>query len=630
MSPLLRKLLACGLSGTAAFAQLASIEPVRPTGRIYQRPYLPADIPPVRATNNSDRLRGLIRGGKLYLTAQDAIALAIENNIDVEIARYSPITLAWRLERAEAGGALPGVQSTASQASAVTSGQGVQGSQSAAGVSNGGGGGGARGQGNATVSQVGPVTANLDPTIQETTTFGHKNIPQPNVVQSVTPVLVQTQRSYSGSYQQGFLTGGNITVRYQDSFLNENAASNRLNPSNALSLSVSLQHNLLRGRGTALNARNITVARANLQNANLNFRSQITGVVVNVLNAYYGLASDYDDMRAKQEALAAARKFYEETRVRLDLGALAALDITSAQNLIAGSIQTVVSSESAVRQRELRLKNLISRVGLGDPLLEGLQIVPLDHIEVPATDDAAPLAELVTKALANRPDVLSTQASLANSELSAIGTRNGLLPSAQVFATQSHSGLAGTPKVVGGKSADPYFDGGTGTALGQVFRRNFPTENIGVFGSVQLKNGQAQADFAIEQLQLRQQQLNAAKDRNQVQVDVANALVAIRQARVRYEAAVQRRILSEQLLDAETRKFGLGASTPLFVILQQRDLATAHAAELGAMSTWQSARINLDQMTGDTLQANKVAIAEARNGTISHTSALPGKLPETR
>lgn len=629
MSPLFRKVLAVGLSGSALWAQQASIEPVRPVGRIYKRPYLPAEVPPVRI-GNSERLRGLIRGGKLYITAQDAIAVALENNIDVEVARYSPITLAWRLERAEAGGALPGVQSTAGQASAVTSGQGVLGSQSAAGVNNGGGGGGARGGGNTTVSQVGPVTANLDPTLQETTTFGYRNVPQPNVVQSVASVLVQNQRSYSGSFQQGFLTGGNVTVRFQNSFLSENAASNRLNPSNALNLSVTLQHNLLRGRGTALNARNITVARANLDNADLSFRSQIAGVVVNVTNAYYGLASDYDDMRAKQEALEAARKFYLEARQRLDLGALAALDVTSAQNLIASSVQIVVASESAVRQRELRLTNLLSRAGLGDPLLDSIQIVPLDHINIPAADEVAPLPELVRKALANRTDLLSTQASLANSEVSAIGTRNGLLPSVQVFVGQTQSGLAGTPRVVGGRAADSYFDGGVGTALGQIARRNFPTENIGAFGSFQLKNGQAQADYAIEQLQFRQQQLNAVKDRNQVQVDVANAVVALRQARARYEAAAQRRILNQQLLDGETRKFSLGASTPLAVIIQQRDLATANAGELAAISAWQAARINLDQVTGDTLEVNHVALAEAKAGVFSRLSSLPAVLPEAR
>ncbi len=629
MNAAIRKAVALTLClaapGPLAFAQQAnqtSIQPVRPEGRFYKRPYTPADVPPVRS-GNSDRLRSLIRGGKLYLTAQDAIALALENNIDVEVARYAPLTLEWRLERAEAGGALPGVTSGATQAAAVTSGQGVLGSQSAAGVNNGGGNGGARGQGNATVSQVGPVTANLDPSLQETTTFGHRSVPQPNVVQSATPVLVQGLRSWSGTYQQGFLTGGNITVKYSNSYLNENAKSNRLNPSDASSLSVSIQQNLLRGRGIALNARNITVARTNLRMSDLNFRSQVTGVVINVLSAYYGLASDYDDMRAKQDALEAARKFFEEAKLRLNLGALASLDIATAQNLIAGSLQTVLASQATLLQRELRLKNLISRAGIGDPLLQAVQIVPLDHIVIPAADDLPPVRDLVRKALDKRADILAAQVSLENAEVSAIGTRNGLLPAVQVFAGQTQSGLAGTPRIVNGVAADPYFRGGVGTALGQVLRRNFPTENIGAFGSLQIHNDQAQADFAIEQLQLRQQQLNAVKERNQVQVDISNAVVALRQARARYDAAVQNRILSQQLLEAETKKFSLGASTPFLVILQQRDLATAQASELASMTTWENARLNLDQMTGDTLDSSHVVLAEAHSGVVARVSVLP-------
>ena len=119
------------------FAQQASIDPVRPVGRIYKRPYMEATVPPVRLTN-SQRLQSLIRAGRLYLSPRDAVALALENNIDIEVARYNPISLAWQLERSEAGGALPGVPSGASQASSVTSGQGVQGSQASAGVGGGG------------------------------------------------------------------------------------------------------------------------------------------------------------------------------------------------------------------------------------------------------------------------------------------------------------------------------------------------------------------------------------------------------------------------------------------------------------------------------------------------------------
>ncbi len=251
------------------WAQQVSIEPIRPRAPFIVRPYRAPEVPPIRA-GNSERLRALVRAGALYLTAQDAIALALENDIDLEVARYNPLISASQLQRAEAGGALPGVPSGASQAGSVASGQGVVGSQAAAGVSGGGGAGGASRTSNATITQVGPVTQTLDPAFQETTVFSHTSQPQANVVQSLTTVLVSNTKVFNASVQQGFLSGGSVTVNYTDHYLRENAPSDLLNPSVAPSLSLSFQHNLLRGFGVAVNARNITVSKMNLKTTDLN------------------------------------------------------------------------------------------------------------------------------------------------------------------------------------------------------------------------------------------------------------------------------------------------------------------------------------------------------------------------
>ena len=466
--------------------------------------------------------------------------------------------LAWRVERAEAGGALPGVPSGASQTASVASGQGVQGSEVAAGLGNIGAGNNNKGPLNATVVQVGPVTANLDPSIQETTTFSHKTTPQPLLSLSLVSSLVQGQRVNTASYQQGFLFGGGLNVSYTDHYLSENAPTDVLNPSVASSLSVSFQQNLLQGLGVAVNARTITVAKMNLGMSDLNFKAQVSGTVANVLSAYYALAAEYDDVKAKQDAVDTAQRFYDESVKRLDLGALAALDVTTARNQIAGAQQNLVNSQAALDQQELQLKNLISRTGPGEALIADVRIVPLDHIIVPPGDDLPAIRELAHRALANRPDLLVEQENARAAAISALGTVNGLLPSAQVFTTASNQGLGGTPQVTPfGQTANPYFRGAAATAFAQIARRDFPSENIGVFGSIQIYDRQAEADYGIDQLQLRQQQLTTARDLNQAQVDVTNAVVALRQARARYEAAVQSRVLEQQLLDAEQRKFAL-------------------------------------------------------------------------
>ena len=252
-------------------------------------------------------------------------------------------------------------------------------------------------------------------------------------------------------------------------------------------------------------------------------------------------------------------------------------------------------------------------------------MIPLDRIEVPEADNLPDLKALVARATEDRSDLASAKANVTSAEISAVGTKNGVLPSLVAIGGESQSGLSGQVGPLPG--ADPYFLGGIGNALGQTFRRNFPTERIGAFFQAPIGNRQAQADYGIDQLSLRQTQLSTQKQLNQVSVDMLNSLVALRQARARYQAAVQNRTLQEQLLDSEQKKFMLGASTPYNVIQQQRDLATAHSTEIAAEVAYATARISLDQSLGDTLEANHISIDDAKSGVVPRASSLPAVLP---
>jgi outer membrane protein len=318
----------------------------------------------------------------------------------------------------------------------------------------------------------------------------------------------------------------------------------------------------------------------------------------------------------------------------VNIGSVAPTDLINAQSQAVISQQAVVDSEVSLRQQEVALKNLLSRTGLADSGLMAARVVPLDPIQIPPREELPMVDAMVMQALANRSDLAAEAATDRASEVSSLGTRNGVLPNLQVFGAESHAGLAGVPRLVGSRgqveTADPYFVGGIGTALGQIFRRDFPTERIGAFYQAPIGNRQALADQAIDQLQLRQSQLNTRKDRNQVEVDVRNYVVALQQARSRYDAAVQNRQLQQELLDAEQKRFRLGASTPYNVTLQQRDLITAQSVEVGALDSYSSARIALDQTLGVTLEANHVSIGEARSGRVERRPVLPAELPEPR
>ncbi|HEX5228506.1 MAG TPA: TolC family protein [Bryobacteraceae bacterium] len=588
----------------------------RPHGIWFVRPYRAATAPPISLTN-SDHLHSLIRAGKLYLTVQDAIALAIENNLDLEVDRYGPLQAQWSLQRAQGGGPLRGVTNGSSLVNQATSGQGVVGSENSLGLGSNASTGGTN-TGGATISQIGPVTQNLDPVFQNATSFSHVTSPQPTTVVSQVDALVGTHHIINSFVQQGLLTGGFVQVSMNESYLKENAPTDYLNPSVAPVAQVYINHNLLNGFGTAVNGRFIRVAEKNVRAAQETFRSQLLNAVASVLNLYWDLVTDDEDLAVRQRAADQAQKFYDDTRRQIELGVLPRFEASRAQSNAAGARQLLALAQAMVQQQQNLLKNAISRNGLEDELLDAAEVVPLDHIEVPAQDNLPPLRELVAKALAGRPDVALDQINDESAEISALGTANGLLPSLRASAKVSAAGLSGMatpPVVIQGQSltADKYYVGGLGNALGQVFRDNFPSRSAGALFAATFHNRIAQGDYGVEQLQLRQSNLLERRNRNQMVVDISNQMVALRQARARYSQAVDSRQLQEQLLEKSQQSFSFGGATISDVETAQSAVVTAQETEVSTRSAFSHARIALDQVLGQTLEVNHVSVDPALN-----------------
>lgn len=681
--PLLKSIsiaLCATLLGPLSWAQDQPLAPVKPSGSILVRPYKPAFIPPL-PTSNSGRFTPLIRGGKLYLTVQDAIALALENNIDIEAARYNPLVDQWNLERDEGGGSLPGVPSGQTFTSSVASGQGVSGSQAAAGVSTSGSSQTNNNALGATISQIGPVTPPLDPVAQYQVGFQHRSLLSSDEVVAGLYNVVDNSRVYSATLSEGVITGGQVSLNYRESYLNENSPLDTPNPTYAPQISFTLQHNLLQGFGTAVNSRFITAAKATLKADDLNFKGEVISVIANVITLYYGLAADYQDARAKETALQVAQQFYENNQKEVQLGAMAPLDVTTAEAQVASSQQDLVVSQTNLEQQQVDLKNALSRNGLEDREIANVEIIPLDHIVVPEQDNLPPLKNLILTALQNRTDIAAQKITLSNAEISALGTKNALLPQLVALVTARAQGIAGPYKLGMVPNALPVsnssgsttsttpvstssssgasaasgtsvslpagavacpsgtapgtlcfppignYVGGINNALSQVFKLDFPNEQGGAYFQAPLRNRVAQADYGIDQLTLRQTALQNQQSLNQLVVDVSNGIVGVQQARVRYLSAVKSRVLEQQLLDAEQKKFSLGASTTFLVVQQQRDLATAQSAEIAALVAYSNARVALDQTLGTTLETNHVSIQEAVSGRVARPSSLPGTLP---
>ena len=617
------------ISVSCVAAVLCAETPVRvdkPTGSIVLRPYEAAVVPPPRLENTT-RIHELVRAGQLYLTVQDAIAIALENNLDLAVDRYGPLISQWQAQRAEAGGPLRGVTTGNTLVNQVTSGQGVVGSQVAAGLSNSSGNGGGNG-GGAIVSQIGPVTANLDPVLQNATGFSHTTQPQPNTLQSQTSALVDTRHIYNTFVQQGLLSGGYFQAALNESYLKENTPTDILNPSVYPVMQFYARHNFLQGFGTGVNNRFIRVARKNVTAADETFRSQLLNLVAKVLNLYWDLVSDIEDLKARQHALEFAQKFYTDTKKEIEIGAIARVEVYRAEAEYTTRQREMAIAEATVKQQENLLKDALSRNGLADLELDAATIVPLDHIQIPPSDDLPPIRELVQRAISKRPDVALSLINDQSAQISALGTENGLLPQLQAITAISANGLAGTnvPQP-GGIGADKKFVGGLGTALGQIFGFDYFGRRAAVVFQGSINNRIAQGDYGVEQLQLRQGDLLSQRSRNQLMVDVANQVVALRQARSRYSVAVETRALNEQLLAKEQQRFSLGSSTIENVIAVQRTLATAQQAEVAAMATYSRARVSLDQVLGETLEKNNVSIDEALTGEVRLPSSTALQIP---
>jgi outer membrane protein len=589
------------------------------------RPYESKYVPPV-SVSNSTRIDSLMRAGKLYLSLQDSIALALENNLDVEIERYGFSLADADLLRAKSGAAIQGIQTN------VLPGVPAGGQQLLGSVSSGLAAGGA-------ASPLG-AGQSFDPVIISNVNFGHTTAPQSNTITSGTPALVTENTTANFGVSQSFVTGGTATLSFNNTDALQNSFRSSVNPVTNSFLDLTYTQPLLQGFGIALNNRTIRIAKNNLRAADLVFRQQLTNTVSNVVSLYWNLVAAVSAVEVRKQAVSVSQKLYDDNKKQVEIGTLAPIEIVRAEAQLAQNEQALVAAQATVSQLETVLKSAISRNGLASPTLTDATIIATDPIRIPEVEAIQPVQDLVSKALDDRPDLAQSRIQINNAEIALTGTRSALLPTLNLVGDVRNTALAGAQNTVVGPVssvtgtvqnppiADPFFVGGYGTVLSQIFSRNFPTYTLGFSLNIPLKNRAAQANMVTASLNLRQNQLQIQRLINQIRVDVQNALIALQNARAQYQAAVKQRILQEQTLDADQKKLALGATTVYQVIQDQRDLTTAGFAEVSAQAAYMTARVQLDVATGEVLQANRVEFDEAKKGSVARPpSTVPAVEP---
>ncbi len=606
----------------------------------FTRPYTPRKYSPVDFSN-SHRLESLMRAGRIYLSLQEAIALALENNLDIEYARYGPRIADSDILRASAGQLLRNNSGTGiSSGPSSAGGGGVLAGANLLGSGGGGGGGG----GNSgilsgfTIQAAGTTIPNLDPVVFASGNSGHSTSPLASQFVTGTNFLVSERKTFNYGIQQGFLTGTTATLGWNNSILRQNSPNNDFNPSTTSAFGFSFRQKLLQGWGRSLNARQITIAKNNRVASDLVFRSQVIATIANVVNLYFDLVTFNEILDVRKQALALNQKLYQDNRRRVQIGTLAPIEIVQAEAEVAASQQEATNAETQVEQQEQILKNVLSRTGVDSLMIAEARIVPTTKTHLADSEAIEPIQDLVAKAMIARPELEQNRIAIENSRLAIKGTKSALLPSLDLTADLSNNALSGQVNTVpfvnptgspsnlvrtrDPNSVNQFFLGGYGTAVGQLLRRNFPDYSIGFSLNIPLRNRAAQADLANVELDLRRQEIRDRQQRNEIRLNVLNAMIALKQARTAYETSVKARSLREQTLNAERKKYTLGASSLLNVIIAQRDLAAGQLAEVSALSTYARAKNQLDFVTGQTLQAHEVKIEEARTGMVSTPAAL--------
>jgi len=598
-------------------------------------PYTALNLPQVRL-GNTPQLNQLLRDGKIYLSLADAVTLALENNYDIEIARINLDIADTDILRTKAGGTLRGVSTglvantLGGTTSTITGGGGPGGTSSAVG----GGAAGAQGIVLST-NGGGPAVMNLDPAFTGTVQYEDANSQQPTTFITGTDTLKQTTGTYNFGYQQGFETGTLFNFTFNNSRTTTNSIRSNFSPQLNSQFQAKVTQHLLQGFGWGINGRFMLQARNDRRITDSAFRQQLLYTVTQVENIYWGLVSAYEDEQAKERALTQSTQLTSDNRRQLEIGTLAPLDVVNSDAAVATDKQALVASQTNLEYQQLLMKQAIAR-NLNDPQLSSAPVIPTDRVSLdrlPEEDTA--IEELVRQAYANNPQIEQATLNMKNNEITIKAFKNGLLPTVDAYAFYGGSALGGAQNPVlqcsnsTGTATAPCPPGtvtnsGLNDVFGNTFNGRYPDTGVGVNINIPLRNRVAQADQARSQMEYRQSQMRLQQLYTQTRIQVINAQYAITNDRAQVQAAQASRDFAAQSLDAEQKKYKLGASTTALVLQQQRNLAIADNTLISATAAYAKDRVALGQLLSNLLDKYGINIVDAATGNISHPLAVPG------
>jgi outer membrane protein TolC len=594
--------------------------------------YSPDEVPePVLA--NSPRLDRLIRDGKLYLSLKDAIDLALENNLDLAIARYNLPIANTDILRTQAGGFFRGVNTGVVQG---TPGGGVGGfgtgapGAGAGGTTSGAGGAGAGASG-LVQSTLGAGTAvsSYDPAITGLVGVEHQTTPLSNLVVYGVPSLQLNTSQANFNYSQAFATGTSISFQFNNSRQTANSLDIFLSPAFGSMYRFTVQQELLAGFGFGPNLRYLRIAKNNKKISDIAFKDQIIATVTQIENIYWDLVNAYEQTKVEEQSSAFAQQTFDNAKKQFQLESIPEMDVMRAEAEVSRRDQDLTVARTSLQFQETLMKNAVTK-SLADPVLEAMPVIPTDRLQDVAAETIPSIQDLTSSALQSRPELAESDIDLVNRRISRQAARNALLPSLALVGFWGSSGLAGPPNpaclqaestgVLPPNSCASTAPTNFGGALQNAFNDSAPDYYVGLNLNIPIRNRVAKADQYRSELEYRQAELRMEQLKKQVRIEVRNAQYALEQTAARVQAARKARDLANRTFEITQKEQDLGAGSSYQTLSAQRDLALAELDLVSAMTVFEKAKVELDRATGTTLEHNGIRVQDAVSGTISAAS----------
>jgi outer membrane protein TolC len=584
--------------------------------------YAPSEVPEPQLSN-SPLITELISNGKLHLSLKDAIRLALENNLDLAIARYNLPIANTDILRTKAGGIFRGVNTGVVQG---TPGGGVGGfGAGAPGAGAGGTTSGAGGAGTGASGLVqstlgtGTAVASYDPAITGVIGAEHQTTPLANRQIYGVPLLQLNTGQVTVGYAQAFPTGSSVSFDFNNGRQTTNSPFFNLSPVLNSMYRFSFQQQVLAGFGFGPNLRYLRIAKNNNKISDLAFKDQVIATITQIENIYWDLVNAYEQEEVNEQSLVFAQHSLDTAEKQLRLESIPAMDVMRAEAEVSKRDQNLTVARTTLQLQELLIKNALTR-SLDDPLLEAVTVLPTDHLQSNQTASSEAVQDLITKALHDRPELAESDIDLVNRQISRKAARNALLPSLALVGFYGGSGLAGPlnpvyniPGVPNSSTVPKNFFG----ALENAYNNSSPDYYIGVNLNIPLRNRVGKADQYRSELEYRQAELRREQLRKQIRIEVRNAQYSLEQTGARVNAARKARDLAQRTFEIMSKEQSLGAGSTYQTMTAQHDVAVADLDLVAAMTAYEKAKVELDRATSTTLEHNGIEIQDAITGRIT-------------